>query len=361
MRPSIAKRMWTQPDLPMAPAFHRMSYALFRTDGDVGRVVAARTPHREMLSVGHRIQDSLAFCPDALAHMTNTYGGGAPLFILTRAGIGLLSSRYRLGAGLGLYLHIHTGPASAARLINSGALGDPMNVDFSVSEEILALGDKATFRDEDSYPALLEAWEAVRRGSDGVFSVDASGNLPLRRLRDGIASLAEFAGCGLTFTLPKEAASRDDLRFARVKCYRPGVLEALLLCLLSEVRDRSATRCGTCCLDPYPHGGEGLTLTLRYPLYPHETPESAEMYDTVHSYLTGVGETWGLDLYPSPRLLPPREPHGLPEVAVNLDWLLDPSALSTSDIKSCLTLARAEESREEYLNPEGEILWDDAF
>ena len=361
MRPSIARRMWTQPDLPMAPEFHRMSYALFRTDGDVGRVVAARTPHREMLSVGHRIQDSLAFCSDALAHMTNNYGDTTPLFILTRAGIGILSSRYHLGAGMGLYLHIHTQPASAARLINSGALGTPRDAAFSASEEIRALGDKVTSRDEGSYPALLEAWEAVRRGTNGVFGPDSGEGLPLRRLRDGIASLAEFAGCGLSFTLPKEAASREELRLARVPCYRPAVLESLLLCLLSEVRDRSATRCGTCCLDPYPHGGEGLALTLRYPLYPREAPETAALYDSIHSCLTGVGETWGLDLYPSPRPLRPREPNGLPEVMVSLDWLLDPSALSTSDIKSRPVLARAEEGREETPRFGDEIPWDDAF
>ena len=102
MRPSIARRMWTQPDLPMAFSFRRMSFALFRTNGDVGRIMAVRTPDREMLGMGQRIQDQLALCPDALAYMTRPYGGEAPLFVLTRTGIGVLSSRYRLAAGLGL-------------------------------------------------------------------------------------------------------------------------------------------------------------------------------------------------------------------------------------------------------------------
>ena len=96
MRPSIARRMWTQPDLPMASSFRRMSFALFRTDGDVGRIMAVRTPDREMLGIGRRIQDQLALCPDALAYMTRPYGGEAPLFVLTRTGIGVLSKWYSM-------------------------------------------------------------------------------------------------------------------------------------------------------------------------------------------------------------------------------------------------------------------------
>jgi hypothetical protein len=338
-----------------------MSFALFRTEGDVGRIVAARTPDREMLGVGQRVQDQLELCPEALAFMARPCGRETLLFTLTRAGIGILSSRYRLSAGLGLYLHIHTKPASAARLINSGVLGAPDEIAFSVTEEIRGMGTRVTARDESSYPALLTAWEAVRMGRDGVFPVDGAGGLPLYRLREGIGRLADFVGCGVTFTLPKEAYGHGDPRGAMVKCYRPKALEAILLCLLSEVRERSATHGGVCRLDPYPHGREGLALTLRYPLYPHETSEEASLARGVHDYLTAVGETWGLELYVPSRPAPSREVDGLFDVNVALDWLLDPAALSSSDIKARLSLARDGGGREGEPTCVEEILWEDGF
>ena len=363
MRPSNALRVWTQPDLPMAPGFHRMSYALFRTDGDVGRVVAARTPQRELLSVGHRIQDSLFFCPDALAYMTRASAGDPPLFVLTGTGIGLLSARYRLSAGLGLYLHIHTPPASAARLINHGVLGDLAGVRFAVSGDIAALGDGVTRRDEVAYPPLLEAWEAITAGSEGVFRPNASGELSLRGLRDGIAAMADFVGCGMDFTILKSAdhrGDRGDLTHMGMKCYRPLLAEALLLCLLSEVRERSDDHRGVCRLEPYRCGREGLAMTLRYPLYPRESPDLAAEYAGIHGYLSGMAETWGLDLYAPATLAPSREPGGLPEQTVSMDWLFDPTILSTSDIKARRVLLRGEEGGEVPL-PSGEEIPMDAI
>ena len=67
MRSTGVKRLWTHPELSMPSEYSRMSYALFRTDGDVGRVVAARAPDDRFLRVGDYIQDSLSFCDDAMA------------------------------------------------------------------------------------------------------------------------------------------------------------------------------------------------------------------------------------------------------------------------------------------------------
>ena len=74
-----------------------------------------------------------------------------------------------------------------------------------------------------------------------------------------------------------------------------------------------------------------------------------------------MGETWGLDLYAPARLTPSREVNGLSDVTVTLDWLLDPAALATSDIKARLALARDRSDREAEPTEAEEIPWDDGF
>ena len=341
MRPNGVKRLWTHPEIPMPEAYGRMSYALFRVDGDVGRVVASRAPDDRYLRVGDYVQDGLSFCDDAVAHLVGCHGEAPPLFVLTDAGIGLLSGKYRLSAGLGMYLHIHTRPSAAARLINSGALG--RDGAFTVSREIRERGSALTARDGRSYSALLEAWQTVVSAPARVFDTAPDDSLSLAELRRGVADIAAFVGCGVTFTTAVRRGVPAASPYAVMKCYRPLLLEGLLLCLLSEMRERSATGGGVCRLEPRPNGGEGLALTLRYPVRPQETLRTAETYDAIHGYLADVGETWGLDLYAPPRRLPARDPYGPPEAAVTLDWLLDPAVLSTTDVKARLTVAREAE------------------
>lgn len=338
--------------------YYRMSYVLFRVDGDVGRVVAARTPDDRFLRVGDYVQDRLAFCGDALSYVTRRHDNAPPLFIRTDCGIGLLSGRYHLSAGLGLYLHIHTRPSSAARLINGGALG--RDGDFTVSGELRGQSGRPTVRDGHSYSALLEAWRAVASAPLTVFPVDSDGEISLSGLRSGISKLAAFVGCEIAFTVRKEQGTKPVSPYARVKCYRPLLLEGVLLCLLSEMRERSAAGAGVCRLEPPSENREGLSLTLRYPLRTREKPGTAEAYGEAHRCLAVIGETGGLDLFAPTHLLPPRDPNGLPEAAVTLDWLLNPSALSSSDIKARLTLARADGERAEN-SREAELLEEEPF
>lgn len=367
MRPSNKQRLWSDPVLPMNPAFRRMSYALFRLDGDTGRVVAIRTPEETLLRVGDRIQDRFALDDEALDYIAAYHGNEAPLFVLTTAGIGLLWNRYALSAGLGLYLHIHAKPSSVSRLMNRGVLGDPSEGRFSVSEAVHAYGNRISSRDETSYLALTEAWDAVQEGETSLFLPDNTGYLSLHQLRDGIHALAEFAGCSLRFTLPKgfsQGEGAELLRYARVKCYRPRVLEAILLCLLSEVRERSCNGGGVCRLEPHPRDGERLAFTIHYPKRADETPEDAlsgEQYDTLHSYLERVGETCGMDLYASREPVVLRGGTGIPEMMVTLDWMLDPSVLSTSDLKARLALARETENREARSTEMEEEEWTTVF
>ena len=175
-----------------------------------------------------------------------------------------------------------------------------------------------------------------------MFSTDSDDGIALGGLRNGIAKLASFVGCDMAFTVRKGQGMNPVSPYARVKCYRPLLLEGIILCLLSEVRERSATGAAVCRLEAPSETRDGMSLTLRYPLRTHEKPETAQMYERMHGRLEIVGETGGLDLYVPTQLLPSRDPNGLPEVAVTLDWLLDPSALSSSDIKARLSLVRTE-------------------
>ncbi len=354
MKQTTAARLWTDPALPMSSDFCRVSYALYRTGGDVGRIVATRNPDRKLLGVGGFIHDSLDLSDEAVTYMTETSRSRAPMFVMTKAGIGMLSNRYHLSAGLGLYLHIHTHPEAAARLINKGALGYGGQVDFLVSQRVRSAGSEVTAGDESAYPALLEAWQAVRDTPYSWFETDARDSLSLFQLQSGIRRLAAFAGCDLTFTIRK--SDRDDAYTpqARVNCYRPLLLEGLLLCLLSEMRAYSATRGGVCRLEtPVGQGRNGLALMLRYPVATKENAADDPFLDALHSHLSYVGELGGLDVWFSPELIPPRTQGGLPERAVMLDWMLDPTVLSTSDLKAHLRLMYGETSR--VLPMDGEI------
>jgi hypothetical protein len=322
-----------------------MSYALYRTDGEVGRVVATRNPDGDVLAVGDYIQDRLELSEEAAAFLTGR-GDSAPLFVLTQMGLGLLSHRYRLSAGLGLYLHIHTPPESAARLINSGALGYGNGSGFRVSGRIEALGNAVTAQDEAAYPALLEAWQAVRDAPRTLFTTDGADGLRLSDLRSGMRRLAAFAGCDLTFTVRRSVGVENLSPDTRVKCYRPLLLEGLLLCLLTEMRTCSATRGGVCRLEPPAEGGrDGLAMTLRYPICPSEEADDPRFSDALHSHMTYVGELGGLDVYFPEEALRPRMEGGLFQRAVMLDWMLDPSVLSTSDLKARLRLLYGESPR----------------
>lgn len=345
VRYTAAYGQWTAPNRPMAAEFHRMSFALYRTDGEVGRVVATRSPDREILTVGDYIQDRLELSEEAVAFMAGS-GGSASLFVLTKTGLGLLCHRYRLSAGLGLYLHIHTHPESAARLINSGALGYGNGSGFQVSGRVEALGNAVTVKDEAAYPALLEAWQAVRDAPKSLFATDTADGLRLSDLRSGMQRLAAFVGCDLTFTVRRTAGAESLSPDTRVKCHRPLMLEGILFCLLAEMREHSATRGGVCRFEPpAERGRDGLAMTLRYPICPTGETADLRFLDAVHSHMTYVGELGGLDVYFRSEPLPPRAEGGLPERVVMLDWLLDPSVLPTSDLKSRLKLLYGEAPR----------------
>ena len=84
MKHTASYRQWTDPTLPMSPDFHRMSYALYRSDDDFGRIVATRNPDRAVLAEGDYIQDRLELSDEAVAYMTDCERIRPPLLVLTK-------------------------------------------------------------------------------------------------------------------------------------------------------------------------------------------------------------------------------------------------------------------------------------
>lgn len=353
MKPSDSDRLWSGTDTPMSDDYRRLSYALFRVDGDIGRIVAARSPDRRVLSVGAYIQDRLDLCEEALAYMGLPYYELPPLFVRNQKGIGLLLSRYHLPAGLGLYLHIHADPASVARLIHCAAIGQEFT-HYTVSKRLKSMGGPLTPRDEAIYPILADAWFPVRDlVQHTLFRVNQYNELTLGELRDKAKKLAAFVGCDLTFTVRKAKGSAPPSPYTKVKCYRPLLLEALLLYLFSEIRERSATRGGVCCLeDPVQRERDGLVLTLRYPLCPEEDPETAYFTNAFHSHLSNTAELGGMDVYFPAEHPASRTEEGLREQVVMLDQILDPALLSTSDLKAALRFPRTQTEHPPLLSEE---------
>ena len=341
MKPSATQKLWTDPTLPLSPDFFSMSFALFRTDNDFGRVVAARVPDINTVQVGDNLLDCLELSEEALAYISEKRETTRPLLVMTKLGLGILWSRYTLSAGLGLYFHIHADPLSAARLVNR--MGNPAGM--LVSTRVRDAGSAVTAKDEASYRPLMEACEAIQSMPSSLFPVDMHRRVSLAELREGMRRMAAFVGCDLTFTLRRKHPNHPVNLHTRVGCYSPLLLEAVLLCLLTEIRDRSATRGGVCCLElPDETSHEGLTLTLRYPVLPSDKPRTRD----VHTHLISAATLAGLDLYPYPELLLPRGEGELPQQSILLDWLYDPTLLPTADLKARLALLDTEILRPVY-------------
>lgn len=341
MKPSAVQKLWTDPTLFLSPDFFSMSYILFQTDRDLGRVVAARVPDANTIRVGDNLIDRLELSGEALVYITEKREATRPLLVLTKLGLGILWSRYTLSAGLGLYLHIHANPTSAARLLNS--MGTPAGL--LASKRVHEMGATVTAKDQPSYRPLMEACEAIRNTPSTLFPVDDHRRVSLAELRETIRRMADFVGCDISFTLRRKHPGDPIALHTRVGCYRPLLLEAVLLCLLTEIRDRSATRGGVCCLElPNETSHEGLAFTLRYPVLPSVGPQN----QALHSQLVSASALAGLDLYAFPDLIRPRGEGDLPQQSILLDWLYDPTLLPTADLKARLALLRTESPRAPY-------------
>lgn len=358
MHHSQTVEAWTNPRSGLAPAFHHMSYAVFRTDRPSFEILATRCPDGRLWPVGGRLSDALHLSDEAVAYLLGgTYEDQPPLFVRTDRGIGILSKQYDRHAGLGLYLHVHAHPQACARLLTSGALGSPATADFLLSALVKEEGGAVLSRDAEDYEALCDAWSAVRHATEeGLIRVGADDVLYRYELEEVMRSIASFVGCGIEFV--------GESRVTRVRLYRPPLLEILLLTLLSEVRASAATRVALCTVSSIEgKEGGGLSLTLRYPVeaVPENEVLGRSRRDETARYLARVADIGGIDL--QEQILKPtrrdRAAGRLPEVCVTLEWLRNPALLPTSDLKAKLLLkdkedAEGEESAESAESEESE-------
>ena len=342
MRPSNLYGAWTDPTLCMAEEFHRMSYILFRIGGESDEILGARCPEMPLVPVGENLSGVLGLSREAEMYIHNPTDR-TPLFVMGRLGVGLLLKTYERQAGIGLYMHIHGRPRSLARLLCAGALGVG---DYRLSERVYSERAALTAEDEDSYAPLADAWSILSRHLGGGWvPASESGRILRTELEDTVTRLCKFIDCGVTFKdLPVDGVyDRDGDRLwqakvKEVRYYRPLLLEAVLLCLFTEVRTLSRTREATCSVSTVGGiDGENLSLSLHIPV---DDTASRALDDgregILHRYLSWIAEVYGLVIQTDIRIEPgtSRRAHPPREMCVTLEWLTDPAVLVSSDLKS---------------------------
>ncbi len=371
MRHTDAYERLTNPTWVVNDAFHHLSYAIFHTDADLGRVIATRFPAGTDPSsgapeVGDILQTRLQLSDEAVAYLLSVGERNTPFFCLSEIGLGLLCKTYDTEAGLGLYLHIHSRPGPAVRLLCAGALGTPSGAGFYLSRRIRALAEPPRRKDVDCFEALRDAWQAVQAATGGFFASQMSfgggrdmlGCLPShhtdrrtpREIAEVVERMAAFAGCSV------ECRLGTDVDTARLALYRPFLLEGLLLYLLTEVHthaadDSAVVEVGSA-EDPRSRWERRLTLSFSYRVDTLHMPiRVRNRLENTHRYLEDVADRAGLRLH-FPRLIPPdlralgshKAEDYLFRQTVSMEWLTDPCVLPTSDLKHPTGLDRPEDT-----------------
>lgn len=341
MKYSHATELWTNPREGMFQEFHHISYVLFRTDREDGEIVGARCPDMHRLAVGHSLPEVIGLDAEARHFLREESSCSRRLVVMTDIGVGVLDKLYDRQAGLGLLFHIHARPESIARLLNHGVL-DIVGEDYVISQAIRGIGGEVTPRDMDSYDALTDAFRTLTTYPIGAFlPVNDRGDLYRSDLENRMMQMARFVGCGIRFS--------EEKRPNRIRCFRPLLLEALLLYLMTEVRMVSATR-GADCRIATVEGEDGghLALTVRYPI--ERTAPGTDLYEGVgkcHRHMSWACELGGMSLQKELHTPAHREKcQGtlLSEVCITAEWQHDPAVLPTTDLKAKIQILCEEET-----------------
>ena len=329
MKRTNAYRLWNQPDGDMAECYRHVSYILFRTDSDGAEIVGARCPDMVANSVGRSAVDSLELDEEAQMYLFSASEYEVPLVVMTRFGVGVLDKRYDAHAGLGIYWHLHGHPDRLARLFNSGVPGKTDGGGYRLSRRVAEIVGDVTSGDLPSYRALMDGWPVVMGEVPGEWArTDRAGYVDTRDLWCMMERLAAFVGCGLA------GEGGEPLAAERIRCPRPLLIEALFWVLLTEVRQKSATRGGFCRIGTLADTGM-LTLEFTYPV--EDTHGAGEDVEKLHRHLGWICELSGLQL--QSEFLPRtrrRSPDGenFAYQRIVLEWLHDPAVLASSDIKA---------------------------
>lgn len=332
-----AYRKWTKKELDMDDAYRSMSFIIFRTDSDETEILGARCPHSGEFAVGRGFLASMEAEDDMIRYLESAESRPLPLFLETRTGMGLLLKHYDLHAGIGLYLQIHESPVILSRLLCGGILAGE-GTEYCLSDGIPRRGDIQR-RDERGYPTLLDAWSAVRdyRCRGGLIHTRGAGWLSCQSLRDVIGAMAAFVGCVPVWSTNGEG---DRVASSQVRCYRPLLLEALLLCLLTEMRCLSSDGTFACRIDSL--GDEHcLFLKFSYTILPKQLLSEEFRYaQEARRHLERVADLGGMELHACVEtpLRKDKQMGALPRMEICLEWLRDPALLSTGDLKAELRL-----------------------
>ena len=325
-----AYRKWTGRENGMAEAYRNMSFILFRTDSDSTEILGSRCPGGKEFSVGKSFLAAMEAEEDVIRYLESSESHPLPLFVETRTGIGILLKNYDLCAGIGVYLQIHESPTALARLLRGGALTG-YGREYRISDSIPDCGEVRR-QDGLAFGTLLDAWTAVRtyaqRGS--LICTRDNGMVFCSDLQNAVSAMAAFTGCASTWE------ETDGLGW--VRCYRPPLLEALLLCLMAEAHSMSAD--GTLICRVGASGEERrMLLELSYAIHPKQRHTVAYRYCMeARRHLEWVAELGGLELHGAVSHASRHEKSGdtLSCEVFSLEWLRDPALMPTGDLKAGL-------------------------
>ena len=316
----------------MDERFHRVSYVLFREDGGEARILTGRCPDLKETRSGEDLVRAAGLCEEAETYLAR--GDEKPLWVRTKWGVGLLDRRYERYAGVGILWHVHGDPGALSRMICEGIGSSPEMELWGISRGVREAAAPYERGDEASYGVFAEACRVMTGTEMGrSVPIGEDGSVYCDDLLALVRDMAGFAGCALS------VEDDCDPEIRRVKCYSLPLFECLLLYLLTEARNESATRSAVVRVGAA--GGEdggNLILEIRYPV--EKRGHTADLrkvgWDDNHRFFTAVSEFGGAAFFAEVCPLPRRDPlhRDLDEARVTLEWLADPALLSTTDLKA---------------------------
>lgn len=336
MRYSNEYNLWTKPRKEQRPGDPALSPILFRTDTEFGQILAARAPSPGVTDVGDRIYDRLGFSQEAVRYLLREEPSARPLFVFGNRGVGLLMPPYGLSRGLGLYLHLHCRPASAARVLGSGLFDREADVESAAENAYGPLRKE----DEPTAALLLRGLRLIQYLRDTCLPNHQNTVFHVETLREEIRHMAEWIGYPVTFGKGEDCLPPAG-NVSRVRVPDPAALKCLLLYHLIEMSAYGEPRGSTWFLGSIDGEEDSfLYLSLSYvaslsALSPRERIclSNARLHMAHIAEMAGAGLTHSPVPMPSPdgkrrRKILPLEP-----VCATLDWVEDPAVLPSSDLK----------------------------